>query len=132
MKNGSRMIIMYENDRGRSKIKLYKRWQRQDWPRKVMLCVVGLKRNRLLTNCYRSVERLILTSTVNWKITLSNREKVNWKGVVFHHTVDPTYLWRSIKNWNLDGKFWCINLIVITLHHQTTICFDLYRTLLMV
>jgi len=40
MTNESRMTIMYEKDRGRSKMKLRKRWQSQPlMPRKVMLCV---------------------------------------------------------------------------------------------
>jgi len=39
---------MYEKDCGRSKVKLCKRWQSQDWHQENdAVCVVGLERNSL-------------------------------------------------------------------------------------
>ena len=48
-------------------------------------------------------------------------------------TLDHTYLEWLGKNWeSLAGKFWCIHHIAGTLPCPTTICFDLWRTLLLV
>jgi len=65
------------------------------------------------------------------QIERKRSELINREGIVFHHNarfLPPTHLWRLVKNWEkLVGKFWCIHLIILTLHHQITICFDLYR-----
>jgi len=41
IKNGSRMTIMYKKDRDRSKVKLHKRWQNQDWCQEKWCCLCG-------------------------------------------------------------------------------------------
>jgi len=79
------------------------------------------------SNFYRQqLERLrqAIESDQNWSIGKASSSIMT--------TPDPTHVWRPDKNWeNLVGKFWCIHLMVLILH-QTIICFDLYKTLLMV
>jgi len=57
-------------------------------------------------------------------------ELINRKDVIFHHDKDHTSLAIRQKLRKLNWKG-LIYLIVPTLHHQTTISFDLYRTFLM-
>jgi len=105
------------------------------------VCAVGLERNRSLrvsdslllpgqtidSNFYcQQLERLRQAIERKWP------ELINRKDVVFHH--DNARLHTSLvirQKLRELGKFWCIHLIVLTLHHQTIICFDLHRILLM-
>jgi len=120
IKNGSRTTIIYEKDR--SKMKLCKRWQIQDW-RQEKWCWCVMKRKG--SSCCRPVKRSILISTVNnWKdyVKQSRESDQNWSirkaSSSITITSDLTHFWQPVKNWeNLVGKFWCIHLIVLTLHH---------------
>jgi len=82
MKNGLRMSIMYEKDRGRSKVKFRKWWQSQDWRQEKWCCVCSeIGKESFTTSCCRPVKRLILTFTVNnWKdyAKQSRENDQNW------------------------------------------------------
>jgi len=57
-------------------------------------------------------------------------ELINRKSVVFHHDKIHTSSATRQKLRELDWEDWILmHLIVLTLHHQTTICFALYRVL---
>jgi len=117
MKNGSRTIIIYEENRGRSKwnsvnggkaridVKksdaMYVWW---DW--KGIVYYELLPPDQTIdSNFYcQQLERL--------RQVERKRELITRKGVVFcHDNVRPhTFLAIPIKNWeNLVGKFWCIH-----------------------
>jgi len=136
MKNGSHTTIMYEKDRGR-------RWSsanggktkidcQEKWCTCVRVCGETGK-DSFTMSCYRSVKRLILTSTVNnWKnyIKQSRESDQNWllgkTSSSITTTLYVTHIWRLIKNWeNLVGKLGCIYFIVLILQHQN----HLFRSL---
>lgn len=87
-------------------------------------------------SCFQGTKRLIrmfaVNNWTNW-MQQTTRNGQNWLIVNVSYyiitTPDHTYLWWLRKNWeSLAGKFWCIHYIVLILHHQTTIYFDLFRT----
>jgi len=136
--NWSRMTIMYKKDRGRSKVKLRKRWQSQDW-RQEKWCYVygGIGKESFTMSCCHLVKGLILTSTVNnWKDyakqSKESDQNCSIRKASSSITTTPDYIFGDLskieRTWL--GSFWCIHFIVLILH-QTIICFDFYRTLLM-
>jgi len=59
---------MYEKNRSRSKVKLRKEWQSQDWRQEKCCVYDGIGKKSFTTTCCRPVKQLILISTAkNWK-----------------------------------------------------------------
>jgi len=131
---------MYENDRGWSKVKLRKRWQSQNWRQKKWCSVCDeIGKESFTTICCRRIKWLILTSTANMErlrqaIERKWQELINRKGVVFHHDNARPHTSlatrQKLRELSWEVLTYLIYLIVLTLHHQTTIWFDLYKTLL--
>jgi len=83
---------------------------------------VRLERNHLLWAAAARSKRLIPTFIVdNWKVYAKQSRESDQNWSITSTTSNPTHFWRP-KNWeNLVGKFWCIHLLVLTLH-EITIC----------
>jgi len=117
-----------------SKVKFRKLWQSQDWRQEKWCCVYGGIGKKSFTTSCCSVKRLILISIVNnWKdyVNRVKTTRIDRKGIIFYH--DNTRPHTSLAPSKLRELSW-----EVLMHpsyspdHQTTICFDFYRTLLMV
>jgi len=103
------MTIIYEKDRDRSKVKLRKRWQSQDWRQERWCCMCNeIGKKSFTMSCCRPVKRLILTCQQLERLRQSRENDQNWLigKVSFSITTtsDPIFLATRQKLRELDWE----------------------------